>query len=263
VACIFGHYIAVSFCPNLSSLHAAKLSICARPGVALSWWGHGLTVFLKKILSNVFVHKLRAICLLEANFNWWNKLIFSKRMMRQTVADSSIPQECFAKTNSQCNNAVLAKQFFCDSSHTLHHPAALSECDFGDCYDRAAHPPVRIALQSWGIPPLAIRALLSAMQTMQYTLKTGFGESAESYGCTAMLPNSGLRQGSRASPPAFMPLRSLIVNAYRRKGHGAWIYSLYFHQLFILAAVMHVNDIDLLHWPSSPSTAPEELIEYI
>jgi hypothetical protein len=31
----FGHYIAASFCPNLYSLHAAKLFICARNGVAL------------------------------------------------------------------------------------------------------------------------------------------------------------------------------------------------------------------------------------
>ncbi len=35
----FGHYIEASFCPDLSSLHAAKLSICARNGVSLSWWG--------------------------------------------------------------------------------------------------------------------------------------------------------------------------------------------------------------------------------
>jgi hypothetical protein len=65
----FGHYISASFCPDLSSLHAAKLSTCDRNGVALSWWGRGLTILLEKILSNVFVHELRAICLLEADFN--------------------------------------------------------------------------------------------------------------------------------------------------------------------------------------------------
>jgi hypothetical protein len=54
----FGHCIAASFCPDLSSLHATKLSICARNGVSLSWWGRGLAVLLKKILGNVFVHKL-------------------------------------------------------------------------------------------------------------------------------------------------------------------------------------------------------------
>ena len=36
-------------------------------------------------------------------------------MMRQAVADGSISKECFAKTNSHCNNAVLAKHFFWDA----------------------------------------------------------------------------------------------------------------------------------------------------
>ncbi len=69
----FGHYTAASFCPNLSLFHAAKLSICAQNGVSLARWGKGLTVLLEKILGNMFVHnKLQAICLLEADFNWWN-----------------------------------------------------------------------------------------------------------------------------------------------------------------------------------------------
>jgi hypothetical protein len=62
-------------------LHAAKLFICTQNGVTLTWWGKGLMVLLEKILGNVFVHKLLAICLLEVDFNWANKLIFAKRMM--------------------------------------------------------------------------------------------------------------------------------------------------------------------------------------
>jgi hypothetical protein len=58
------------------------------------------------------VHKFCAICLLEADFNWWNKLIFAKQMMHQVVKEGSIPQECFAKKNSHCNLAFLPKQFF-------------------------------------------------------------------------------------------------------------------------------------------------------
>jgi hypothetical protein len=65
------------------------------------------------------------------------------------------------------------------------------------------------------------------MQTMQYVLKTGFGESTETYGGTSTSPNLGLGQGSGASPPGFMALSLLIVNAYRRMGHGAKILSSY------------------------------------
>jgi hypothetical protein len=182
-------------------------------------------VLLKKIMGNVFDHKLCAICLLEANFNRWNKLIFAKRMMQQASEAGSVPQECYAKKRSHCNFAVLTKQFFCDSSCVLHHPAGLGQCNFGDCYDWAAHPPMSIALQSWGIPKSAIWVLLSTMQTMQYVLKMGFGESFDSYDGTTVSPNSGLGQGSGASPPGFLALSSRIINAYWQMSHGAKILS--------------------------------------
>ncbi len=87
----FGHYIGASYCPDLLLLHAAKLLICTRNGVPLVQWRKGLTVILEKIMGDVFVHKLQAICLLGADFNWWNILVFLKRMMQQAVQDGCIP----------------------------------------------------------------------------------------------------------------------------------------------------------------------------
>jgi hypothetical protein len=176
----FGHYKTGLFCRDLSALHASKLSLVARKGLPLSRWNRGLTVLLEKIVGNVFIHKLRAICLLEANFDWWNKLIFAKRMMQQAIHAGAIPQECFAKKNSYCNYAVLTKQFFCDSSQIWHHPVGLRECNFGDRYDWAVHPLTSNALRSWGVPVMAICVLLTLMQVMQCLLKTGFSKSLES-----------------------------------------------------------------------------------
>ena len=111
-----GHYKAASFDKDLSALHAAKLSLCAKTGVPLARWGRGVTILLEKIAGNNFVHKLRAICLFEADFNWWNKLIFAKRMMKQASECGTIPDEHFAKKGSHCNNANLCKRFFVDIS---------------------------------------------------------------------------------------------------------------------------------------------------
>ncbi len=74
----FSHYKAVASHLMLSSMHAAYLTACARQGIPLAHWGIGLTVLLEKIVGNNFVHKLRVICLLEADFNWINKIIFAK-----------------------------------------------------------------------------------------------------------------------------------------------------------------------------------------
>jgi hypothetical protein len=109
----YDHYIAASYCLELSLLHAVKLSICARNGVPLARWGKGLTVLLENILGNVFIHKLGAICLLEADFNWWNKLIFAKRMMQQAAQDGRIPQECLQK------NTAIATMLFSPNNFSV------------------------------------------------------------------------------------------------------------------------------------------------
>ena len=152
----FGHYKAASFDPKLLKLHADKLSLCAKTGVQLARWGRGLTVLLEKICGNNYVHKLRAICLFEADFNWWNKLIFARRMMKSAGENNSIPDELFAKPGSKCIDNVMCKTYFSDISKVMHHPASLGGCDLGDCYDRTAHPPTSLGLQAWGVPLNAV-----------------------------------------------------------------------------------------------------------
>jgi hypothetical protein len=75
----FLHYKVVAYHSMLLEMHAANLSACARRGIPLAHWGIGLTVLLEKIVGSNFVHKLRAICLLEEDFDWINKIIFAKK----------------------------------------------------------------------------------------------------------------------------------------------------------------------------------------
>jgi hypothetical protein len=130
----------------LSAMHAPYLAACARKGIPLTGWGIGLTVLLEKVVENNFVHKLRAICLLEADFNWINKIIYAKRLIGFALENNLIPRECFSKKGSNCINAVVTKIFICDESRIHHHNACLVGNNFSDCYDRAAHPMAAISL---------------------------------------------------------------------------------------------------------------------
>jgi hypothetical protein len=112
----FSHYKAAATNPMLSAIHAAYLTACARRGLPIARWGIGLTVLLDKVAGNNFVHKLRAICLLEADFNWINKIIFAKRMLGMALANDLILGECFSKKGSNCINAVITKVFIYDES---------------------------------------------------------------------------------------------------------------------------------------------------
>jgi hypothetical protein len=154
----------------------------------------------------------------------------------------------------------MTEIFICNKSRIHHHDACIAGNDFGDCYDCAAHPIAALLLCSFGVPQPAINILLETMETMRLFLRTGFGESKTSYGGSHKERLAGYGQGNAAASPGFTAMSLLIVNAYLCGGYGAQIYSSYYKQLLLLAAVMYVNDTDLVHWPNLPSCTPGELI---
>jgi hypothetical protein len=163
----FSHYKAAASKPILSAMHTAYLTACAHRGHPLAQSGIGLTVLLEKVDGNHFVHKLRAICLHEADLNWINKIIFAKRMLGSALANNFIPGKCFSKKGSSFINAVMTKVFICDESRIHHHNACIAGNDFGDCYNRTApHPIAAISLRCFGVPQPAINVLLETMETM-------------------------------------------------------------------------------------------------
>ncbi len=251
-----GHYKAASFNWDLSALQAAKLSACARKGIPLARWGVGLTILLEKTRGNNLINKIRAICLLEADFNWHNKLIYARRMMSSTLDEDLISLECFAKKGSKCVNTVMTKIMYCDESRTHHHPMIVLGNDFADCYDRVALPVASVALQSLGILIEAVQVLLLTMQTMQYFLRTRFGESTKSYGGSMEDRMQGFGQGNTAAGPGFLAISAQIVNAYLRDGHGSRTLTSYSHRVLTLAAMLYVNNTDMIHTlPSVSATS--------
>jgi hypothetical protein len=118
-----------------------------------------------------------------------------------------------------------------------------------------------VALQSWGISQESVRLILLAMQTMQFFLRTGYGESAETYGGSIEDRTLGLGQGNAATGPGFMALSAQIVNAYLRDGHGSRTMMRHTFHLFALAAVLYVNDMDLIHITALVTASPSDLVQ--
>ena len=69
----FGHYKAAAYNEYLTSLLEAKLNLILSTGIPLERWTHGLTVLLEKEFGSVYIDKLRAICLFEADYNCLQK----------------------------------------------------------------------------------------------------------------------------------------------------------------------------------------------
>ena len=83
----------------------------------------------------------------------------------------------YAKKDSHCDDTIMTKVVFCDLSRIMRHPAVITEVDFGECYDRMAHPPTSIAMQSWGVLKSVYKVVLTALRLTQFCLRTSFRES--------------------------------------------------------------------------------------
>ena len=61
--------------------------------------------------------------------------------------------------------------------------------------------------------------------------------------------------------PSILVLVHFAIGAYTRDGGGAKIMSPYLARLFFFAAVMHMDNTDLLHGADAPEEKKEELRE--
>ena len=109
----------------------------------------------------------------------------------------------------------------------------------------------------------AIAAYLKCLQTMTIHLKTGFGLATKGYSGTSSKPFMGLTQGSSASPPVWTAVSTLIVNAYKREGHGVSLQSGWSNKRQEIAAIPFVDDTDLLHRPRHHIDSLEQLVSWI
>ena len=77
----FGHYIAGTDCDFISQFHALRVSLALKKGIALERWSKDLSVMLEKMFGVQLVSKLRAILLMEADFNTMNKEVYRVWML--------------------------------------------------------------------------------------------------------------------------------------------------------------------------------------
>ncbi len=72
----FGHYIVGCRSEIISHYHAARVTVVIAHAIQSEQWSRGLSVMLEKTWGVTLVTKLRAILLMEADFNATNKIVY-------------------------------------------------------------------------------------------------------------------------------------------------------------------------------------------
>ena len=76
--------------------HAARVTVVIAHAIQLEKWSRGLSVMLEKTLGVTLVTKLRAILLMEADFNATNKIVYGNLMFTNARKHNLISEEIFS-----------------------------------------------------------------------------------------------------------------------------------------------------------------------
>ena len=225
----------------MTKLQVMKLNLVLSMGMSLKHWLHGLTVFLEKEYENINIEKLQAICLFEADLNLVLKVIFAKRMMANAREKNLVPPEFFATAGSNAIRATLAKVLYTDICRTQYRNHAVASVDNGHCYNAVGHAMCSLALQAFGVPRNQIVLMLITLSTMNFWLRTTFGDSAEAFGGTTEKPFYGIGQGSGSAPTSYSATLTMAVEAYKRRDFHSILKSAIIGCLLLLAAILFLT----------------------
>jgi hypothetical protein len=163
-----------------------------------------------------------------------------------------MPEEVYSKRNCLADDGTLSKILCYDIDRQLRWPAGLASVNADNCYDRICHPMASMIFQAFGVPMPAIKSMLSTIQDMKFSLRTGYGNSAGYAGSadnTSMDPikTQGMCQGKGALPAAWTVTSIPMIAVQRNKGHGTHFKAPITNKEGQLIGGLFVDDTDLFH----------------
>ncbi len=188
------------------------------------------------------IFKLRAILLMEADFNATNKIVYGDRLMKNVRKHNLMPEEMFSKKNRMADDGTLCKPLFYDITQQARVPAAITSVDTSNCYNRIAHAIASLVFQAFGIPTMAAKTMFGTKENMKFFFHTRLGDSKSFAGGGISIKTQGLTQGSGASPAGLAVISICIIVTHKKKGHGAKFYCPITNLKHHVSAILYVDD---------------------
>ncbi len=96
-------------------------------------------MLLEKIPGVALVDKLRAILLMEGDFNFFNKWLFGHIAVGKLYKIGYVPEDQYSKKNSTAEDSKLGNHLTMDLSHQFCQSMVAVSADADKCYDRINH----------------------------------------------------------------------------------------------------------------------------
>ena len=167
-------------------------------------------------------------------------------MMINAIEHNAIPESQYSKKGSRAIEGVLVKVLFFDYLRLNKINGAFAAMDLMQCFDRMAHPVSALCSQRVGISKNITTTMISTITSMQHYIRTAYGDSDSSYGGDSEQPLQGAIQGNAAASPMFVAISCVLLQFLQSFVQGFYIQTAITLTILSIAAVMYVDDTDLL-----------------
>ena len=125
---------------------------------------------------------MRAILLLEVDFNSLNKIIYNYRVLPKLKANRVIPYEVISGRKGHSSlHVALNKKLVCDIENQIKRPMVVILADMTNCYNYIAYPVASLSNQHFGVQLEYLLVLFSIIQIIKMLLRTNFRMSSSFY----------------------------------------------------------------------------------
>ena len=168
-------------------------------------------------------------------------------MMNNTALHNNLlPQSQYSKKGTKASEAAIVKVLFFDLLRQTRRPGVFLASDLHQCFDRMAHPVCSLVSQRLGVHTNIVKCMLTAIQQMNHTVRTGYGDANVSYGNCTERPLQGGGQGNGASLPLFVAISCILISVLESAVKGVYFRTAMSLTLIHFIAIMYVDDTDIL-----------------
>ena len=179
----YSHYKALLRGPPvyINTIHAI-IETCAKHQIILDRWKRTITTLIEKEPGSPFIHRMRAIHIIEAEEQFLAKHHYVNNMMSTAEKSNLITEEQYGgRRKKQSQSAVINKILYYNIARQMLLTSAYMDDDARVCYDRILTSLSGMEGRKWGASFELSTFTTKFIESQEFAIRAGHGISEAAY----------------------------------------------------------------------------------
>ena len=258
-----GHFKAGCESPLVAYCDAIFRNLPFQSGMVPDLWKNLMNFAIEKKAGDFRLSKMRTIQMMNSEFQANNKLVGKHAMAFAEQHRLIPPGQCGSRKQHQSIDLAVSKRLVWDLLFLQRRSAGWISNDAKSCFDRVVHSIAKIALLRFGILWGALAMMFDTLALSTHRVRTGFGDSEESFEPPSEIPFQGCGQGNGAGPPIWAAVSSILILMMEAAGFGFECLSALSRRLITAQCFAFVDDTDAIEAAKNVDSSVEDIFPNI